>query len=135
MMPRVHIAAIVFAFLAGLIHFYIFSLESFMFDNPKVWKLFGVEGPEAAKAVKPWAYNQGYYNLFLAVTAVIGSGLLAVAKAGSDQLIWAQALIYAGCGSMFLASLVLLNSGGKPRAALIQGLCPLLAVAYTWASS
>ena len=74
-------------------------------------------------------------NLFLAITAVIGSGLLAVAKAGTDQMIWAQALIYVGCGSMFLASLVLLNSGGKPRAALIQGLCPLLAVAYTWASS
>ena len=132
MMPGVHIAA-TFAFLAGLIHFYIFSLESLhSFDNPKIWKIFGV-GPGGRQGRRAVGLQPGLLQPFLAITAVIGSGLPAVAKAGTDQMI-----LGAGADGMSAG----LDVPGVPwccqlrrqsRGRADPGLCPLLAVAYTWA--
>ena len=70
------------------------------------------------------AYNQGFYNLFLALVTVIG---IVVSATGSEDV--GAALMYAGCGSMVAAALVLATSDrSKLRPALIQGVAPALAV-------
>jgi putative membrane protein len=71
------------------------------------------------------AYNQGYYNLFLAVITVVGIVLVVVA----DRNDAGWALVIAACGSMAAAALVLLSTGaGYARAAVTQGTVPALAV-------
>lgn len=115
--------AFVLAGIAALIHIYIFRLESLAWTDPKTRAVFGTTA-ETAEVTKPLAYNQGFYNLFLAVIAVIG-----IVLAASDSDSAGKALIYASCGSMVAAALVLVTSdGSKVRAAAIQGLAPALAV-------
>lgn len=115
--------AYVFAGLAALIHIYIFRLESLAWTDPKTRAVFGTTA-ETAEVTKPLAWNQGFYNLFLAIIAVVG---IVLGATGSDDV--SAALLYAACGSMVAAALVLVMSdGSKLRAALIQGLAPALAV-------
>lgn len=115
--------AFVLAGIAALIHIYIFRLESLAWTDPKTRAVFGTTA-ETAEVTKPLAYNQGFYNLFLAVIAFIG---IAVGASGSDEV--GAALVYAACGSMVAAALVLVTSdASKLRAALIQGVAPALAV-------
>ena len=66
------IIATVFAALAALLHVYIFVMESVQWSQPRIWKRFGVPDQQTADATKPMAYNQGFYNLFLAIGAGLG---------------------------------------------------------------
>jgi putative membrane protein len=117
------IAGLVFASLAALLHVYIFALESLLWTSPRTRATFGTSVEEAA-ATKELAFNQGFYNLFLAVVAA--AGVVAVAT-GSTAV--GAALIFAGNGSMVLAALVLLlSSPDKARAAITQGTLPLIGV-------
>ncbi len=119
-------AALVFAGLAGLIHVYIFVLESLRFDQPSTWEVFGVKGAEEAAVMRPWAYNQGFYNLFLAVGTAAGIGLTVAGKHASGL-----ALVTFCCGSMVAAAAVLLSSDpAKARAAVVQAGMP--AIALLW---
>ncbi|WP_353951673.1 DUF1304 domain-containing protein [Knoellia sp. S7-12] len=118
--------AFVLAGIAALIQVYIFRLESLAWTDPKTRAVFGTTA-EDAEVTKPLAYNQGFYNLFLAIIAVIGIAVGAFAGASSDDL--SAGLIHAACGSMVAAALVLVTSDSrKLRAALIQGLAPALAI-------
>ena len=65
--------AAVFALLAALLHVYFWVLESLVFET-KGHRIFGVPAEDVA-AVKPWALNQGFYNLFLAVGTAAGAFL------------------------------------------------------------
>lgn len=116
-------AALVLAGLAALLHVYIWTMESITWKQPATWKRFGVESQEDADTNALFAYNQGYYNLFLAVVAIVG---IVLVVADRDDAGWA--LVIAACGSMFAASLVLLSSSGSLRAAATQGTVPALAV-------
>jgi hypothetical protein len=69
----------VLAALAGLLHVYIFVLEALRFDDPGTRAVFRIE-PEHADAVRPWAWNQGWYNLFLAVGALAGADSATLAQ-------------------------------------------------------
>ncbi|WP_426765344.1 DUF1304 domain-containing protein [Pseudarthrobacter sp. 1G09] len=123
------LASLLFAFLAAALHVFIFTMESVTWTKPATWKRFSIESQENAEITKSLAYNQGFYNLFLAVGALIGIGLVAVGADGSAQDVAGWTLIFAGCGSMLLAALVLALSGRKYlRAAATQGATPLLAV-------
>ena len=94
------------------------------FERPEVHARFRTR-TEDVPAVKPWAYNQGFYNLFLAVGTLVGAGL---ALAGHETV--GLALVLFGCGSMLAAALVLVATDRRmARAAATQGLFPLLAVA------
>ena len=121
-------AALVFVGIAVLIHGYIFVLESLRWSAPSTRKTFGIRSQEQADATRPLAFNQGFYNLFLALIALAGMVLLI---SGADAV--GAALIVAGAGSMVLAVLVLLASAPRLwRAALIQLVPPavgLLALA------
>ena len=115
--------ALVFAALAALLHVYIFTMESLTWTSPRTRAAFGTTAEEA-ETTKLLAFNQGFYNLFLAI--VTGIGIAAVAM-GHDAV--GGALVFAGVGSMAAAAIVLLvSSPDKARAALTQGTFPVIAI-------
>jgi putative membrane protein len=116
-------AGLVFAGLAGLLHVYIFTMESLTWTSPRTRAAFGTTAEEA-ETTKLLAFNQGFYNLFLAI--VTGIGIAAVAL-GHNAI--GAALVFAGVGSMASAAVVLLaSSPDKARAAVTQGTFPVIAV-------
>ena len=107
-----------------MLHVAIWRLESVTWRRPATWQRFGVTSQADADTTAPMAYNQGFYNLFLAVVTAVGIVLVAV---DPDAAGWA--LVLAGTGSMLAAALVLVTSGRKYlRPATTQGTLPLLAV-------
>ncbi|WP_421740367.1 DUF1304 domain-containing protein [Cellulomonas sp.] len=119
------IVASVFAVLAALLHVLFFAYESVLFERPDVHARFQTR-TEDVPAVKPWAYNQGFYNLFLAIGALVG---VVLALAGEETV--GLALILLACGSMLAAALVLVATNrSMARAAVTQGTFPLLAVLF-----
>ena len=118
------VAALVFAALAALLHVYIFVMESLTWTAPRTRKVFGTSAQEA-ETTKLLAFNQGFYNLFLAIVTAVGIAAIAM---GHKQI--GAALVFAGVGSMLAAAAVLLaSSPDKARAAITQGTFPLIAVA------
>jgi len=118
------ILALVFAGLAALLHVYIFVLESVRWTQPKTWKVFGIADQQAADVTKSMAYNQGFYNLFLAVGAAVGIVFWVVNGIGD---VAGRTLLVFSLGSMLAAALVLVTSGKKYlRPASIQGTLPLI---------
>ena len=61
----------VFALVAALFHVAVFALESLFFKRPSVRQTFGGRAGIPAE-VDLWAFNQGFYNLFLAAGPVAG---------------------------------------------------------------
>jgi putative membrane protein len=121
------IIATVFAALAALLHVYIFVMESVQWSQPRIWRRFGVPDQLTADATKPMAYNQGFYNLFLAIGAMLGIVLFWAAGGEAPGDVAGRTLVLFTLGSMFAAALVLLTTGMKYlRAALIQGTLPLI---------
>jgi len=117
-------AALVLAGLAAALHVFIWTMESLTWRQPATWKRFGVNGQDEADTLAPMAYNQGFYNLFLAVAAGVGVVLVAT---DHDTVGWT--LVITACASMAAAAVVLVSSGpGYLRAALTQGTLPALAV-------
>ncbi len=116
-------AALVFAALAALLHVYIFVMESLTWTSPRTRKVFGTTAEEA-ETTKLLAFNQGFYNLFLAIVAGVGIVSIVLGHKGIGA-----ALVFAGVGSMLAAAVVLLAaSPDKARAAITQGTFPLIAV-------
>jgi len=113
--------ALVLAGMAAALHVYIFWLEALAFDTVGR-KAFAVSA-EDARVMKAWAFNQGFYNLFLAIGTGVG---VAMAPSNHDAGV---ALVVLGTGSMLAAALVLISSDrSKARGAVIQGTLPLLAL-------
>jgi putative membrane protein len=118
--------ALVLAGIAAALHVFFFVLESLRWTQPSTWKAFGLASQADADTTAPLAYNQGFYNLFLAIGAFVGIVVVIVSDT-RDQIGWT--LIVFACGSMLAAALVLLSTGlDRARAASIQGLPALLAV-------
>ncbi len=118
------VAGLVLACLAALVHVYIFYLESIAWTGARARATFGTGSREQAEPLKELAFNQGFYNLFLAVVTIIGVVLVAV---GSPTV--GLTMIIVGTGSMVAAGLVLLiSSPGKASAALKQLSAPALAI-------
>ncbi|QNE43580.1 DUF1304 domain-containing protein [Frigoribacterium sp. NBH87] len=120
--------ALIAGALAALLHVYIFVMESVLWTTPRVRATFGISSDAQAEHTKPLAYNQGFYNLFLAIVTVVGVVLIA-----SDDSAGASpagvALLVAGTGSMLAAALVLvLSDRTKARAATLQGVFPLVSL-------
>ena len=123
------LASLLFALLAAALHIYIFTMESITWTRPATWKRFGVASQADAETTKALAYNQGFYNLFLAAGALAGAGFVALAPEDPVLAAAGWTLVFSSCGSMLLAALVLALSGRKYlRAAATQGATPLLAV-------
>tara|TARA_B100000749_G_scaffold255722_1_gene223949 strand:+ start:80 stop:472 length:393 start_codon:yes stop_codon:yes gene_type:complete len=118
------ITGMVFAALAALLHVYIFWLESLAWGGARSRATFGVRNDAEVEITRAFAFNQGFYNLFLAIAAILG---IVVAAIGSVAV--GVTLMLVGTGSMLAAALLLfITSPDKRRAAVTQGLFPLLAV-------
>ncbi|MEN2738314.1 DUF1304 domain-containing protein [Microbacterium sp. X-17] len=116
------ILASVFGAAAALLHVYIFVMESVQWTRPAVFRRFGVPDRETADTLRSMAYNQGFYNLFLAIGAALGIILF---WAGTDAA--GKTLALFSLLAMVAAAVVLLTTGARYlRAALIQGTLPLI---------
>ncbi|WP_413288137.1 DUF1304 domain-containing protein [Bdellovibrio sp. HCB337] len=100
----------------ALIHVYIFVLESILWERPRTNKLFGIR-PDEVAITKLFAFNQGFYNLFLALAIIVG------------LFLENRALVVYGLLSIIAAGIVLVVSKRKLwRAALIQIVPALVAL-------
>ena len=116
---------LVFAGIGAAIHVYIFVLESFWWTT-RARAVFGTT-PAQAEATRELAYNQGFYNLFLAIAVAAG---IVFAAAGNETV--GGTLVLTGAGMMVAAGLVLLTSSpDKARSALIQLGAPAIGVVLT----
>jgi putative membrane protein len=112
-------------FLAAAFHIYVFFLESITWRTPKTWKTFGLPSQEHADIIRPMAFNQGFYNLFLAIGAAVGIALLGVAGTVAVTLMVFAALCMVGAGVVLFFSIP-----SSRRAALIQAGPPLFGVLF-----
>lgn len=120
--------ALIAAALAAALHVGFFYLESVAFSRPTVYRRFLVAGDVQAQAIKPWAFNQGWYNLLIGVGTGVGIAVFATGHHAPGR-----ALIAFGCAVMLGAALVLVGSDRRmARAAAVQGLFPLIALALLW---
>ena len=111
------------AFLAAALHVFIFYIESFAWTT-RALSVFGMDR-ESAEATKEMAFNQGFYNFFLAIEAFAGIAIYYLASRPVGLT-----LVLFGVGSMLAAALLLfVTSPDKRSAAIKQGFLPLLAVA------
>lgn len=116
------IIGMIAAFLAAALHVFIFYIESFAWTT-RALSVFGMDR-ESAEATKEMAFNQGFYNFFLAIEVFAGIAIyyLASRPVGLPLAIF-------GVGSMLAAALLLfVTSPDKRSAAIKQGFLPLLAV-------
>ena len=117
------VAGLIAAGLAAAVHVYIFYLETFAWTRPSTRSTFGTSEEEAL-TTRPLAFNQGFYNLFLAIGTVIGIVIIATT---SEPV--GSGLVLLATGSMLAAAIVLAGSDRtKARAAAVQGVFPLIAV-------
>ena len=117
------------ALLAAAIHVLFFVLESVTFSQPRVAARFGLTTPEQIAAVAPMAFNQGFYNLFLAIGIAAGVAQIA---AGAD--VAGRAVVLFCCLCMLWAGIILLVTSRRfLQAALVQLVPPLVAIVATFA--
>ena len=119
-----HPIAIVAAVLAAAIHVMFFVMESLWFGRPGVHRRFGLETPEQVAAARPMAFNQGFYNLFLAAGVALG---LVLAWGGAVDA--GRAIVLFACACMTGAGVVLvITSPRLARAAALQAVPPAIAL-------
>ena len=112
-----------FAIVAVLCGVVAFVLESFLFHRPSV-QTFLLGRPEPSPGVRLWAFNQGFYNLFLA--AGVAAGLIAH-YAGNQSV--GRALVIYGCAFIAACGVVLFISDRRLWRGMIgQSGPPLIAL-------
>lgn len=104
------------AAIAAVVHVGFFALESFLFTKPVGRKIFATT-PADAETMKFFAFNQGFYNLFLAIGCFVGIALAI------------RPLVIFTCASMVGAAAVLATGGTRfLRGVALQGVPPLVAL-------
>lgn len=113
----------IFISLTALLHIFFFKLESIDFMKPETLKKFRLT-LEQAQPVKLWAFNQGFYNLFLALGLIYSLYLFQ-----SDKMIAAKAISNVILLIIFGAGIVLVCSSPQSKfAATVQSLPALIAL-------
>jgi putative membrane protein len=116
------------ALLAAAIHVWFFVLESVLFGRPGVAARFGLRTADQIAAVRPMAFNQGFYNLFLAIGVAAG-----VAQIAAGEEVAGRAIVLFSCLCMVGAGVVLLATSRRfAQAALVQLVPPLVAIVATF---
>jgi putative membrane protein len=123
-MAAMPLLAVIAAVLAALLHAWFFVLESVQFMRPAFWRRFGLATDAEARTVRSFAFNQGFYNLFLTAGVAIGLGLVAAGQVDAGRAVAAFA-----CGSMVAAGVVLVaHNPAYLQAAAVQAVPPLVAL-------
>ena len=126
------IAAQIFAVLAAVLHIVFFVFESVLWSRPAIYGRFGIASQEQADTIRPMAYNQGFYNLALALGVLVG---VVLAGMDGDQSVIGRTLIIFGTAGMAFAGVILASTGPSyRRAAAIQFIPAALALVLTAAS-
>ena len=127
MFHEIPLVAVVFGLIAAAVHAYIFVLESILWTTPRVRAIFAVASEQEALTTRELAYNQGWYNLFLAIGTVLG---IVLSRSGDDVTRAAGAgILLLATASMVGAALVLVvRNPSMARAGAVQGLAPLVAL-------
>lgn len=102
------VVGVVTGTLAVLFHLGAFVLESVLWTRPAVYGRFSIGSAAEAETIRPMAYNQGFYNLALAVGVAVGLVLLG---SDGDTLIVGKTLVVFGTACMAVAGLVLAGTG------------------------
>lgn len=114
----------VFASIAAFFHIVFFLVESILWMNPAVHSRFFVQTLEQAELLETALFNQGFYNLFVALGCLGGIVLLQ-----RGRTVQGTTLVIYTCLFMLGAALVLLLSDARLlRGVLIQGIPPLVAL-------
>lgn len=122
------VIAVVFGVLSGLLHIQFWLLEAVWWRQERIWRRFGVKSQDQADGVAFNMVNQGYYNLFLGIGAVVGAILLAFEVPGRTTLLGYCCLFMVGAGLVLFVS-----RRSMARAALIQAVPPLITlIALIW---
>ena len=109
------------AAVAGILHVLFFCFESLWWTRPAVARRFR-NTEQQAQATKSLAFNQGFYNLFLAAGTLGGLALIATGHRGTGMV-----LVAWNCACMLGAAVILAASPPQMlRGALVQGLPPLV---------
>jgi putative membrane protein len=115
------LVAQIFAVLAAVGHLAAFLMESFLFDRPAVQRLL-LRQSEPSRGVRLWAFNQGFYNLFVAAGAIIG---VVVWASGNDTV--GRTLVIYTCAFMAAAGVVLFVSDRRLWTGMLgQSVPPLI---------
>ena len=109
--------------IAAIFHVYFFILESLTWRKPKTWKTFGLPSQEHAEIIRPMAFNQGFYNLFLAIGSITGMAIL-----GFNSTIGYTLMIFASSCMIGAGAVLFLSVKRSRKAAIIQAGPPLLGV-------
>ena len=118
------LAALIVAAFAALFHVYVFALESLLWTTDRARRVFGTT-PADAQTTRVLAFNQGFYNMYLAGDIALGI----VAYATTHTAVGAT-LVFVGAGSMVAAGAVLIASQpSKARAGVLQAGPALVAIA------
>ena len=122
----------IFALLTALVHITAFAWETLLFQRPGVHQgVFAIPTADV-RPVRLWAFNVGFYNLFIACGLIVG---VIAWMTGNETT--GRALVVYLCLFAFLAGIVLFVSDrlalGRPRGtgvggALSQGVPPLIAL-------
>ena len=122
--------AIIFVVLTAIFHVLFFVAESILWLQPYIYEnflsqagQFEVDINTQAKIMETVFFNQGFYNLFLALGLLYG--LFTFHKSRSKE---AQFLIKYICLYCVGAALVLFFSAGAIKGAIVQGIPPLVAL-------
>ena len=102
--------ALALAVLAAVLHVIIFVFESVLWTQEPIWRRFKLESQDQAELTRPLAFNQGFYNLFLAVGTFVG---VVCVLTGASTVGWT--LIIFGTASMTAAAAVLVSTGRRVR--------------------
>ena len=119
-MPTV---SLVLMAVAGAIHLAIFVLESLLWSQPRIHGLFGVRTPDEAGVLRFAMFNQGFYNLFLAVGTLFGVAGSWVLWSDRHELVVFCALFMIGA-----ATVLVVGNRKLWRGAIIQGGLPVIAM-------
>lgn len=126
-----NLLAIVFSVVTVFVHLSVFVIESLLWLNPVVHEraLTKLNAPteagfyEQAQMLEVLFFNQGFYNLFVALGGVAGLVLYRLGKPQQGITLVCNMCLFA-----FGASLVLAYSTVAYLGAVLQGLPPLLAL-------
>lgn len=105
---------VVLALLIGFQHVFIFLMESIFWGTSKINRVFRVD-PKNVEVLRLWAFNQGFYNLFLSIG--IFSGLWMIYQ---ERVLEGQAIVDFAIASVLLAGIVLAYSTKRIQSGLVQ---------------